>query len=472
MYRRFFLLFVLLCVPRVLAQALPDLGDVSATAITPADERRLGERIMQDIRRDPAYLEDAEVLDYVNSLGGRLTARSDATRQEFDFFVVRDPQINAFALPGGFIGIHTGLLLAAQSESEVAGVVAHEIAHVTQRHIARMIGQQNQSQLMSLAAMAVAILAARSNSQVGEAAMAFGQAGLVQSQLNFTRDNEREADRVGVQLLDAAGFDPRGMSAFFERLQRATRVYESGAPAYLRTHPLTFERIGDIQNRVEHMPYRQVPDSPEFLLIRAKLRSEEGLPRDAVAFFETSLKERKFLSETASRYGLVSSLLRAREFERARKELQPLRKVSSPIIETLACRVAETEGGSQALGCYQSARRNYPNHSALFYGHVDQLLRSGQASEALQLIDARLQSRPDEVRLYRLQAQAYATQGNRLLQHRAQAEAYLRVGALGAAIEQLQIALKTGQGDFYQLSAIEARLRELRRLQPEADRKR
>lgn len=473
MVRRFFLLLILLCVPRVLAQALPDLGDVSSTAITPADERRLGERIMRDIRRDPAYLDDAEVVDYANSLGARLTARSDAVRQEFDFFVVRDPQINAFAMPGGFIGIHTGLLLAAQSESEVAGVVAHEIAHVTQRHIARMISQQGQSQLMSLAAMAVALLAARSNSQVAEAAVAFGQAGVAQNQLNFTRDNEREADRVGVQLLDASGFDPRGMAAFFERLQRATRVYEGGAPSYLRTHPLTFERIGDIQNRVENMPYRQVQDSLDFQLIRAKLRAENDTPREAVAYFESSLDERKFLSETATRYGLVASLLRAREFERAKRELAPLRKTASPIIESLACRVTDAAGDAQqALACYQAARRTYPNQRALFYGHVEQLLRVRQPAEALLLIDARLQLQPDDDRLYRLQAQAYAAQGNRLLQHRAQGEAYARAGQLGAAMEQFQIALKSGQGDFYQLSAIEARLRELRRQQADQDRKR
>jgi len=473
MARRLFLLLILLCVPRVLAQALPELGDVSGAAFSPADERKLGERIMRDIRRDPAYLDDAEVADYANALGSRLTARIDSTRQEFEFFVVRDPQINAFALPGGFIGIHSGLLLAAQSESEVAGVLGHEIAHVTQRHIARMISQQGQTQLMSIAAMAVAILAARANSQVAEAALAFGQAGVVQSQLNFTRDNEREADRVGVQLLDAAGFDPRGMAAFFERLQRATRFYEGGAPSYLRTHPLTFERIGDIQGRVENMPYRQVPDSLEFQLIRAKLRAESDTPREAVAFFEASLGERKFLSEAATRYGLVASLIRARDYERAKRELVPLRKTASPIIENLACRIPDAEGDAkQALACYQAARKIYPNQRALFYGNVEQLLRLRQPAEALQLIDARLQTQPDEGRLYQLQAQAYAAQGNSLLQHRAQGEAYTRAGQLGAAMEQFQLALKSGQGDFYTLSAIEARLRELRRVVADQERKR
>lgn len=473
MVQRFIFLLILLCVPRALAQALPELGDSSGAAIAPADERRLGESIMREIRRDPSYLDDPEVADYANSLGSRLTTRSDSARQEFEFFVIRDPQINAFALPGGYIGIHTGLILAAQSESEVAGVVAHEIAHVTQRHIARMINQQGQNQLMSIAALAVAILAARSNSQIGEAAIAFGQAGVMQSQLNFTRDNEREADRMGLQFLDGAGFDPRGMAVFFERMQRATRVYEGGAPSYLRTHPLTYERIADIQNRIENLPYRQVPDSLEFQLIRAKLRAEVDAPRDAVAFFEASLADRKFLSETASRYGLVTSLIRARDFARAQREIVPLRKTPSAIIENLACQLAGAMGGmDQTLKCYQDARRAYPGYRALFYGHAEQLLRMGQPAAALQLIDVRLQAQPEDARLYQLQAQAYAAQGNRLLQHRAQSEAYVRTGQLGAAVEQLQIALKTGQGDFYQMSAIEARLRDLRRLQAERDRKR
>ncbi len=473
MIHRLILLFILLCVPRVLAQALPELGDVSATAISPADERRLGESIMRDIRRDPAYLDDPEVTDYVSNLGSRLTARSSSARQEFDFFAVRDPQINAFALPGGFIGVHTGLILAAQSESEVAGVVAHEIAHVTQRHIARMINQQSQSNLMSIAAIAVAILAARSNSQVGEAAIAFGQAGVIQNQLNFTRDNEREADRVGLQLLEGAGFDPRGMAVFFERLQRATRLYEGGAPSYLRTHPLTFERIADIQNRIENLSYRQVPDGLDFQLIRAKLRAEIDAPRDAVAFFEAGLAERKFLSETASRYGLVASLIRAREFERAKREIMPLRKTRNAIIATLDCGLAEAAGESdRALACYQEARRVHPGYRALFYGHAEQLLRVRQPAAALQLIDTRLSTYPDDARLYRLQAQAYAAQGNSLLRHRAQGEAYARTGQLGAAVEQFQIALKSGGGDFYQMSAIEARLRDLRRMQAEQERKR
>ena len=233
---------LLLAIPTVLAQGLPELGEPSQSAFTPVQERLLGQSIMREARRDPTYYDDAEVTDYVSRVGNRLASRGSDTRQEFEFFMMRDPQINAFALPGGFIGVHTGLVMAAQSESEMAGVIAHEISHVTQRHIARMINNQQSSQWLEIAALAIAILAARSNSQVGEAVGAIGSGLAVQQQLNFSRDFEREADRMGLQLLEKAGFDPQGMSIFFERLQRATRVYEGGAPAYLRTHPVKIGR--------------------------------------------------------------------------------------------------------------------------------------------------------------------------------------------------------------------------------------
>jgi predicted Zn-dependent protease len=461
---------LLLAVPGVLAQGLPDLGDVAQAGFTPLQERRLGESIMREIRADRDYYDEAEATDFINSLGNRLASRSTESRQEFEFFLIRDSQINAFALPGGFIGVNIGLMLAGQSESEVAGVLAHEIAHVTQRHIARMLQQQSQNSIASIAALAAALLLSRVDSQAAQAAIAFGQAGAIQNQLNFTRDNEREADRVGLQILDQAGFDPRGMAGFFERMQRATRVYESGAPSYLRTHPLTFERIADMQNRTESMGYRQVPDSLEFQLIRAKLRAQLEAPRDAVAFFEQSLAERKFLSEAASRYGLVASLMRARDYTRARAELESLRKLvpANPIVGTLACEFAyQAYGPEKALPCLREALKTYPSYRALVYNNANALLQTNRPEEALRLVEARLQVIAGDYRLYLLQARAYAALNKRLSQHRAQAEAYVRTGNLTAAMEQLRIGLKSGDGDFYQLSSAEARLKELRKLDEE-----
>jgi len=461
---------LLLAVPGVLAQGLPDLGDVAQAGFTPLQERRMGEAIMREIRADRAYYDEAEATDYVNNLGNRLASRSIEARQHFEFFLIRDPQINAFALPGGFIGVNTGLILAAQAESEVAGVMAHEIAHVTQRHIARMLMQQDQSAVATLGAIAAALLLSRVSTQAAEAAIAFGQAGAIQNQLNFTRDNEREADRVGLQILDQAGFDPRGMAAFFERLQRATRVYESGAPTYLRTHPLTFERIADMQNRTESLGYRQVPDSLEFQLIRAKLRAQLDSPRDAVSFFEQSLAERKFLSEAASRYGLVVSLMRLREHGRARVELAALRKLvpANPIVETLTCEFGvQAYGAEKTLPCYREALKSFSSYRALIYAYANVLLETNRPQEALRLVEARLQMITDDYRLYLLQARGFAALDRRLSQHRAQAEAYVRMGNLGAAMEQLRIGLKSGDGDFYQVSSAESRLRELRKLDEE-----
>ncbi len=467
---RLFLTLLLLAIPRVFADGLPDLGEVAQASFSPLQERRLGESIMREIRADRSYFDDAEATDYVSGLGNRLASRSPGSRQDFDFFLIQDRQINAFALPGGFVGVNTGLLLTAQSESELASVLAHEIAHVTQRHIARMIAQQKQSQITSIAALAAAILLSRVSSQAAEAAVAFGQASAVQSQLNFTRDNEREADRVGLQILEQAGFDPRAMAGFFERLQRATRIYETGAPSYLRTHPLTFERIADLQSRTQSLPYRQVLDSLEFQLIRAKLKAQLDPPREAVAFFEEGLAERKFLSEAASRYGLAASLIRVKDYARARKELEALRKLvpSNPIVETLACALAYSAGEpAAALACYREGLRTYPTYRALIYDYANTLLQTRQPDAALQFVEGRLQVIADDYRLYLLQARSYAALNKRLAQHRAQAEAYARMGNVTAAVEQLQIGLKSGDGDFYQLSSAEARLKELRQLDEE-----
>lgn len=456
-----------LAVPRAVADGLPDLGDVSQESLSPQQERRLGEDIMREIRADRSYLEDAELSDYLNNLGYRLASHSPDVRQEFEFFVLQDPTINAFALPGGFIGVHTGLLTAAQSESELASVLAHEIAHVTQKHLARMIANQKKTALTSIAALAVAILAARSNSQVSEAAIATAQASSIQSQLDFTRENEREADRIGLQILVSAGFDPRAMATFFERMQKATRVYDNSAPSYLRTHPLTYERIADIQNRVQNLPYRQVSDSLEFQLLRAKVRASQDSPRDAVAYFADTLKDKRYVSEAAQRYGLAIALMHAKDYAQADREVARLRKLvpSNALIETLAGQVkVASDQLPAALDFYRTALQTFPHHRALVYDYADALLAGRQPEPALKLVTGQLQTYPDDPQLYQLQARCYAALGKRLLQHQAQAEAYVRQGNVGGAIEQLQIALKSGDGDFYQLSSAEARLRELRRI--------
>jgi len=469
MLSRFFLISLLCLAPQVLAEGLPELGDSAQSSFSALEERRLGEEIMREIRVDRSYYDNAEATDYINALGHRLVSRGSDSRQDFEFFLIDERSINAFALPGGFVGVHTGLILAAQSESELASVMAHEIAHVTQRHIARIIAQQKQSTVMSLAALAVAILAARASPELASAATVFGQAGAVQNLLNFTRDHEREADRVGLQILEGAGYDPRSMAMFFERLQRATRIYDvAGAPSYLRTHPVTYERIADIQNRLERLPYRQIADSLDFQLVRAKLRADLDPVADARAFFEENLSERRFLSETASRYGLASTLLRQKDYAGARKEFELLKRsgaTSHPMVQSLDCRIRSAGGDNEgAATCYRDALRAFPNQRSFTYDYAELLLQMRRPDPALAVIAQRLQFFSDDAKLYLLQGRAYAMQGKLLAQHRATGEAYARMGNVPGAIEQMQIALRSGDGDFYQLSAIEARLKDLRKI--------
>lgn len=449
------------------ADGLPDLGDSSESAFSLAQEREIGEEIIRQIRTDPAFLDDAEVTQYLNDLGSKLAGD---TGVPLTFFGVRDPTINAFALPGGFIGVHTGLITSAQSESELAAVLSHEIAHVTQRHIARLISSQKQSTITSLAALAVALLASRSNAQISQAAMATAQASAIQSQLNFTREHEREADRIGLQILLHAGFDPRAMPLFFERLQRGTRAVETSAPTYLRTHPLTFERIADIENRIQDLSYKQSVDSLDFHLLRAKLRADRDAPKDAIVYFEESVQQRKFSAEAGSRYGLVATLMRQKDIARAEKEMATLRRLApmSPIIENLAAQVKTAAGKpEEAVAIYHAAAQKFPEHKALTYNYAEALLQARSPETALRVVDDRLELYPDDARLYLLQAQSYAAMNKKLLQHRSQAEAYLRLGSLPRAIEQLQIALRSGDGDFYELSQVEARLKQLRALDAE-----
>lgn len=251
--------------PPGLAQAqttgLPALGDGADMSL--AAERRLGDSIARDIYRDPDYLDDPVLTDYLQALWQPLLsaarARGDvppelAERLAWELMVSRDKRVNAFALPGGYLGVNLGLLALTDTPQELASVLAHELSHVSQRHIARMIARQDRGAPWLMGAMILAMLAARANTEVAGAALAGSQAVAAQSQLNFSRDMEREADRVGFGVLSSAGFDPLGFVTMFEKLQQAARHNDDGAFPYLRSHPLTSERMADMQARVPSAP--------------------------------------------------------------------------------------------------------------------------------------------------------------------------------------------------------------------------
>jgi predicted Zn-dependent protease len=292
------------------------------------------------------------------------------------------------------------------------------------------------------------------------------QGTAISSQLAFSRDFEREADRLGFQTLQGAGFDVRAMGEFFEKMQRYTRLMDTGAmPSYLRSHPVTTERISDAQARAEGVPYRQRADSLEFHLVRAKLRAEAGDARDAVRIFTDAVSDRRFANEPSARYGLAVAYLRVKEPKRAEAEIARLRadKVASSMIESLAARARLAQDDTAgALALLKAAYARYPHRRSLLYAMLDIQLERDRYDEVQALLTEPLRLYPRDPRLHEARARAYAGQGKRFLQHQSQAEAYYLRGALPSAIEQLQFAQSAGDGNFYEQSAVDARLRELR----------
>ena len=446
---------------------LPDLGDAGGSDLSLQTERKIGESIVRDIRlREPSYLDDPEVTEYLYGLSARLSNAGAGPHRDFELFAIREASINAFALPGGFIGVHTGLIVATDNESELASVLGHEMAHVTQRHIARQIGIEKQMQLPMMIAMAAALLMARSRPDLATGATVAAQGGAIQTQLSFSRDFEREADRIGFQTLAGAGFDARAMGTFFEKLQRYSRIMDSGSiPSYLRSHPVTSERISESQNRAESMPYRQRADPLEYHLVRAKLRVEAADVHEAVKSFTEAVNDRRFANEPGARYGLALALLRAKEPKPAEAEITRMRAggVASPMVDTLAARVRLALGDhAGALAILNGAMARFPHRRPVLYAILGMLQQQGRFDEVLATLAEPLRLYPRDPKLHEARARAYAGQGKRLLQHQAQAEFYILQGSLPAAIEQLQLAQTSGDGNFYDLSVVDARLKELR----------
>lgn len=473
---KFILLAILLVSNLVLADnldtSLPDLGDVSQTVLTPQEEQRIAAQILREVAVSDEVVQDVEVTDYLQALGNRLAASGPDKSQKFTFFVVQDNSINAFAMPGGVIGVHTGLFLAANSESELASVLGHEIGHVTQRHLARMLAAQKADMFKNLGSFALALLVSRANPQLASGAMTAASAANVQRQLDYTREHEREADRVGLSILDSAGFDTRAMPAFFATMQRGTRFSEGAAPSFLRTHPLTAERIADVGNRVESMPYKQVSSSMEFHLVRAKLRASMGLAQGAIEQFEDNIREGRYANEYAEHYGLALAMLRKHDLTGASREVQWLGKNAprNAFFDTLSARVEMAKNSPKtAAAMYAKALNTYPLYRALIYGYAEHYLASNQPDKAIKLVQEKQIFYPDDAYFYDLLAKAYSAKGKELLRFQAQGESYFRKYNLQKAIEQLDIAVKAKDGNFYEHSIVEARLKELRRLQNSQD---
>ena len=473
---------------------LPVLGDVDSDDLSPIAERKLGELIMKSYRSQGGVYDDREVTDYLNRFGSKIVSAAKVAGSDFEFFLVKDNSLNAFALPGGFIGVHSGLIVAAQSESELASVLSHEVGHVTQRHIARMFGKQRQSSTLSLAAIAVAILAARSNPQASAGVMAAGTGLAASQQLGFSRDAEREADRVGYQTLVDGGFDPTAMVVFFTRLQQSTRLYENNAPVYLRTHPLTVERIGDIQNRVGAARPLNRPQGLEYQLVRAKMKvigneSIDGL-KATIAQLSAANDPLQIQIPAAKAYGQAYAWMKLGEWDKAKFSLALAEKSlpqTQPMIERLGIEIRLAQAlkgqvlGSNAAKPKQNLR-SVPVNPAVFSAIADDALalrtkhngqltttilalealqRAGRFTEVESILRDELQLYRSDPELYERMAEAQNSLGKVAEHHVSLSYSYEIQGAYTAAIEQMNLAKRSAGNNFYLQSEIDSRNKQL-----------
>lgn len=458
---------------------IPSIGVASAAELSPGVERTLGDAIMEQGRRDPSYIADPDVLQYLTEMGRGLVAHaSTAGEHRIDVFALRDPQINAFALPGGYIGINSGLVVAAQSESELASVVAHEIGHVLQRHVARGMTQRSQTNHAMIATLAGTLLAALSGSaDLAMGVAAFGQAAAVDRQLGFSRQAEQEADRSGLEMMQRAGYDPAGMVRMFERLDNASRLNQgAGGNAYTSTHPLSVQRMSDAQNRIMRAERRPDTSSDAFWYVRAKLRIEQARAGQALRSAEEALRaearQAQGVQQSAAWYGLAYSAVKRRDLTQAREALNQARAQGQDSAQLAGLDVAIALGQGDvdaALSLSAKAVQRWPDSQGVALARIDALQKAGRDAEAVDALQTRIKQWPEVPRLWQLVAQSQEKLGRRADARRSMATYYELTGALPAAVDQLQQARAMSQ-NFYEQSELDVRIRELRdRLQSDRE---
>ncbi len=464
MIRHWLLILLCICSLPIAAIELPDMGISANTVMSPADEQKLGETFIRQLRRQAPVIDDPQINNYLNALGNRLASYSNNPEQHFHFFVVDDPSINAFAVPGGFVGVHSGLILNGRSEGELASVLAHEIAHVTQRHIARMVEASQHFSLPAIAALiAAVVLAGAGNPDIGQAAAAAVMAGNVQMQINFTRIHESEADRVGMQILADAGFEPREMPKFFERLQTASRYYDGGVPELLRTHPVTTDRIAEARDRAEKYSPQRMNDTPLYHLMKAKLlvlttKKKQRLLKN----INKMLKTGRYRDERAIRYALALTLLATRQASGVQTQINWLFKNDGDRVayHLLKARLALLQNNyAKAMQIYKQALQIYPGDKMLGLDYAEKLLQNNAAQKAKAVL-LRIPSYSNPY-YHRLLARAYQATGAIALAHLALAKSYYLTGQTALALEQVKLAGQQRNLNFYLASRIDAHYNKL-----------
>ena len=446
------------------ANDLPELGSHFDNLLTQNDEKKITFQILSQVYQSNNVINDSEINNYIERLGSKLSMEGTDDKLSLKFFIIDDPSINAFAMLGGIIGIHTGLIFAANTESELSSVLSHEIAHITQKHLLRLFDSQARNSFKSYLALAIAILAARSNSQVASGAIVAANAAQVQSALDFTRENEKEADRVGIEILNKSGFDPKGFIDFFQTLQRFNTFSSGAAPSFLRTHPITSDRISDIEDRLKEFRYVQKASNLEFYLIKAKLKAFLGDKDLIVGIFEREINDKTSLNLEASLFGLSYAYLRKNDVFKARKTFNLIKNLDNPMFYQLEATILVNEKKyEEASKVYKDALEKYANNISLIIGKANLLINSKQANLAIEFLKKYVDLYPSNHLIYESLAKSYSIVGKKLLEHENLANAFYYKYDIQEAVTQMDLATKANDGNFYEKSRVEFRLNELKR---------
>jgi len=433
-----------------LANSLPDMGSSASLTLSIEDEKELGREFMRSVRQRLKLIEDPIVDEYIQSLGQRLVSQLDNAQFDYHFFIVDEKNINAFAGPGGYIGLHSGLIAATRTEDELVSVISHEIAHVSQRHLVRSVEKESNLALPALAAIFAAILLGGGDADIGQAVIAGTMAGSIQSQLNFSRDNESEADNVGLELMAKSGYDPRYMSVFFETLLATQRYAESTVPEFILTHPLTASRIAEAKNRAEHFP-KHGPHvfNLYYHLIKARINylvdSSDNNPP-----LPQALAEPAPASVPLDYYQAALSDIKAKKFALARSQLKKIIALEGPriiYIVTQAELELEAENAKLATKILANALLNYPGNRPLTELYADALIKNKQPEHAREVLEQHINSGYHNEKLYQALALSAKQSGHLSEAYEAQANYHLLKGEISTAIEHLQRAINTSKSD-------------------------
>jgi beta-barrel assembly-enhancing protease len=446
---------------------LPDIGSPASALLSGTDEYQLGAMVIHQLREQNAIIEDPEITEYLNAVGDRLATQTPDGAPHFQFFAIRDNAINAFALPGGFICINAGLIIQTKTESELASVMGHEMAHVTQHHIARQIRAQSQQSLTTAAAMLAAILLGTlggGGGQAIEGGIAAAQGLAVQQQINFTRDNEAEADRVGIGFLAGAGFDTRAMANFFETIGRTEGLAGTYIPAMLQDHPVTSMRIAEARARAAQFGPQKVKESLSYQLIRERVRVLTA-PGDQDIEKYYSAKLTKGNGDIGTRYGEALALMVDNRPVEAEKILDKLTEQHDGLTLLYAAlgqaqvKAGQTNDGVATLA---HAVQLFPRNVPVTVRYAEALMKAGRPAEAhgvlLDLFN-NVPPTPEQIRLTALAASAAGDPGDAYFY---MGEYQIAGGDLPMAAQQLQLALATPDLTQVQRARYQARLDEVR----------